>query len=332
MTAPILKVQGLTLDIPTAAGTLHAVRNINLEVKPGETLCIVGESGSGKSLTSLAVMGLLSPGIQRNATEMSFDGIDLQKATAREMRALRGNRMAMIFQEPMTSLNPAYTIGSQLAEALRLHKSVSKAEALKRAADLLRMVGITAAESRLNQYPHQLSGGLRQRIMIAMALMCEPELLIADEPTTALDVTIQAQILRLLKDLQQKMGMAMILITHDLGVVARIADKVAVMYAGELVEAGSVSEIFRNPAHPYTRGLLDCIPIPGRIKRGERLGTIPGIVPNLVGRHTGCIFRDRCPEAIEACTGTIPQHDLSAHHTLQCVHANGMRQPAEALL
>ncbi|WP_439271793.1 ABC transporter ATP-binding protein [Pseudochrobactrum sp. HB0163] len=332
MTAPILKVQDLTLDIPTAAGTLHAVRNINFEIKPGETLCIVGESGSGKSLTSLAIMGLLSPGIQRNAAELSFNGIDLQKASAREMLGLRGNRMAMIFQEPMTSLNPAYTIGSQLAEALRLHKSVSKAEALKRAADLLRMVGITAAESRLNQYPHQLSGGLRQRIMIAMALMCEPELLIADEPTTALDVTIQAQILRLLKDLQQRMGMAMILITHDLGVVARIADKVAVMYAGELVEAGPVGEIFRNPAHPYTRGLLDCIPIPGRIKRGERLGTIPGIVPNLVGHHTGCIFRDRCPEAIATCTGDIPQRDLSAHHKLQCIHTNGMRQPAEALL
>lgn len=332
MIAPILKVRGLTLDIPTAAGTLHAVRNIDLEVSPGETLCIVGESGSGKSLTSLAVMGLLSAGIIRKAEAIEFDGLDLQKAGVKEMRALRGNRMAMIFQEPMTSLNPAYTIGSQLAEAMRLHQPVSKANAMKRAADLLRLVGITAPESRLNQYPHQLSGGLRQRIMIAMALMCEPDLLIADEPTTALDVTIQAQILRLLKDLQNKMGMAMILITHDLGVVARIADKVAVMYAGELVEAGSVQEIFRNPAHPYTRGLLSCIPIPGRVKRGEQLGTIPGIVPNLVGRHNGCIFRDRCPEVIAACAGDIPQRDLSAKHRLQCIHENGMRQPAEALL
>ena len=330
MSDPILKVRGLTLDIPVAAGTLHAVRGIDFEVKPGETLCIVGESGSGKSLTSLAVMGLLSPGIRRDATELSFDGIDLRNAPRKQMRALRGNRMAMIFQEPMTSLNPAYTIGKQLSEALRLHRPVSRAEAMARAAELLRMVGITAAESRLNQYPHQLSGGLRQRVMIAMALMCEPDLLIADEPTTALDVTIQAQILRLLVDLQKKMGMALILITHDLGVVGRIADKVAVMYAGELVETGPVAEIFRNPAHPYTRGLLECIPVPGRIKRGERLGTIPGIVPSLIGRQNGCIFRDRCPEAVAACASEIPLCDLSPYHKLRCVHPNGRRQPMEA--
>ncbi|NHF74410.1 ABC transporter ATP-binding protein [Paracoccus xiamenensis] len=325
MSEPILKVRDLRLDIPVPAGTLHAVRGIDFDVAPGETLCIVGESGSGKSLTSLAVMGLLGSAIRRSAAELSFDGIDLQKASRRQMRALRGNRMAMIFQEPMTSLNPAYTIGDQLAEALRLHRPISKGDALKRAADLLRLVGITAAESRLRQFPHQLSGGLRQRVMIAMALICEPDLLIADEPTTALDVTIQAQILRLLVDLREKLGMALILITHDLGVVGRVADKVAVMYAGELVETGPAEQIFRNPAHPYTRGLLDCIPVPGRITRGQRLGTIPGIVPSLIGRQAGCIFRDRCPEAIPACTGDIPLRELARGHRLRCIHPQGRR-------
>jgi len=329
MSEPILKVRDLRLDIPVPAGTLHAVRGIDFDVAPGETLCIVGESGSGKSLTSLAIMGLLSPGIRRQAAEVSFDGIDLQKASRKQMRGLRGNRLAMIFQEPMTSLNPAYTIGDQLSEALRLHRPVSKAEARARAAELLRMVGITAPDSRLGQFPHQLSGGLRQRVMIAMALMCEPDLLIADEPTTALDVTIQAQILRLLVDLKKKLGMALILITHDLGVVGRVADKVAVMYAGELVETGPVDQIFRSPAHPYTRGLLDCIPVPGRITRGQRLGTIPGIVPSLIGRQTGCIFRDRCSEAVSACAGEIPLRELASSHRFSCVHPLGRHADKE---
>ncbi|KAE9629355.1 ABC transporter ATP-binding protein [Parasedimentitalea maritima] len=318
---PILSIDNLTIDIPTAAGTLHAVRGISLDLKRGETLCIVGESGSGKSLTSLALMGLLAKNITPRADRMEFDGIELTTASARTMRNLRGARMSMIFQEPMTSLNPAYTIGDQLMEALTLHGSTNRKKARARAIELLEKVGITAAESRLSQYPHQLSGGLRQRVMIAMALMCEPELIIADEPTTALDVTIQAQILRLLAELQREMNMAMILITHDLGVVARVADKVAVMYAGELVETGPVDEIFASPSHPYTRGLLRCIPLPGKTKRGSVLGTIPGIVPSLVGEVNGCTFRTRCEHASPACRGTIPLHTSpTGTHTFRCIH------------
>ena len=226
--------------------------------------------------------------------------------------------MAMIFQEPMTSLNPAYTIGNQLEEALRRHRRVSRAEARERAIYLLENVGITAAASRLRQYPHQLSGGLRQRVMIAMALMCGPELLIADEPTTALDVTIQAQILHLLRDLQREFRMAMILITHDLGVVARIADRVAVMYAGEIVETGTGAEVFAAPTHPYTRGLLRCIPIPGRTRRGEHLGTIPGVVPSLIGEMRGCAFANRCPHAMAICAMPAPVRDLGPGRSVRC--------------
>ncbi|NRB20657.1 MAG: ABC transporter ATP-binding protein [Rhodobacteraceae bacterium] len=329
---PILSIDNLTIDIPTSAGTLHAVRGISLDLKRGETLCIVGESGSGKSLTSLALMGLLGKRIVPRADRMEFDGIELTTASARTMRKLRGARMAMIFQEPMTSLNPAYTIGDQLMEALTLHGGSSRKKARARAIELLEKVGITAAESRLSQYPHQLSGGLRQRVMIAMALMCEPELIIADEPTTALDVTIQAQILRLLADLQREMNMAMILITHDLGVVARVADKVAVMYAGELVETGPVKEIFAAPSHPYTRGLLRCIPLPGKTKRGSVLGTIPGIVPSLVGDVEGCTFRTRCEHAAPACRGPIPLHSSpEGTHSFRCIYKPGSLQAEAAL-
>ncbi|MEO9781508.1 MAG: ABC transporter ATP-binding protein [Sedimentitalea sp.] len=329
MTEPLLSVRGLTIDIPVGGGTLNAVRGIDFDLNRGETLCIVGESGSGKSLTSLALMGLLGGKIDRRATRMDFDGTDLGSAGRRTMRALRGDRMAMIFQEPMTSLNPAYTIGDQLAEALLLHRNVGKEQARARAVELLEKVGITAAASRLSQYPHQLSGGLRQRVMIAMALMCEPELIIADEPTTALDVTIQAQILRLLVDLGREMNMAMILITHDLGVVARVADKVAVMYAGELVETGSATQVFNAPMHPYTRGLLRCIPQPGKTERGAKLGTIPGIVPSLVGGITGCPFRTRCDQAVAACRADIPQRTLDEAHLFRCVHESGYRGATE---
>ncbi|UYV36483.1 ABC transporter ATP-binding protein [Rhodobacteraceae bacterium D3-12] len=322
MSTPLLSVKNLCLDIPTGGGILRAVRGIDFELQRGETLSIVGESGSGKSLTSLAVMGLLGKSIKRSADEMTFDGIDLQKSNRRVLRDLRGNRMAMIFQEPMTSLNPAYTIGDQLTETLLLHRKVGKAKARERAIELLEKVGITAAASRLSQYPHQLSGGLRQRVMIALALMCEPDLLIADEPTTALDVTIQAQILRLLVDLTREMNMAMILITHDLGVVARVADKVAVMYAGELVETGAAEQIFARPSHPYTRGLLRCIPQPGKTERGAPLGTIPGIVPSLVGEVTGCAFRTRCPHVTPECRAAIPERGDSTH-VFKCVHADG---------
>ncbi|MEX2519968.1 MAG: ABC transporter ATP-binding protein [Paracoccaceae bacterium] len=321
MTAPVLEVRNLTVDIPLENGMLHAVRDISFDVAKGETLCIVGESGCGKSLTSLAVMGLLPKKAQRGATTLSFGGQDISGLSERGMSRLRGDRMAMIFQEPMTSLNPAYTIGDQLTEVLIAHRSTSRKAARDRAIHLLERVGITAAERRLTQYPHQLSGGLRQRVMIAMALMCGPELIIADEPTTALDVTIQAQILHLLIELKQEIGLSLVLITHDLGVVARVADKVAVMYAGEFVETGAVGEIFADPRHPYTRGLLDCVPAPGVTKPGELLGTIPGVVPSLIGEMKDCGFRERCTLAHEACRKPIALHQLSEGRACRCVLA-----------
>ncbi len=301
----ILDVQNLRVDIPVSAGMLHPVRGISFSVKRGETLCIVGESGCGKSLTSLALMGLLPKTAIRTADRMDFLGQDIRDLSERQMSALRGVNMAMIFQEPMTSLNPAYTIGNQLEEVYRRHVTPNRAEARERAIFLLEKVGISAAASRLNQYPHQLSGGLRQRVMIAMALMCGPDLIIADEPTTALDVTIQAQILHLLAELQREFEMGMVLITHDLGIVARVADKVQVMYAGRTVEEGPCETVFDHPLHPYTSGLLRCIPVPGKTERGARLGSVPGIVPNLVGDLQGCMFRNRCAHATEACA-TLP--------------------------
>jgi peptide/nickel transport system ATP-binding protein len=270
-------------------------------------------------MTSLAIMDLLPSLVRRQATRLAFDGIDLLSIPERRMRKLRGNRMAMIFQEPMTSLNPAYTIGNQLTEALRCHETVSAAAARDRAVQLLERVGIAGADRRLKQYPHQLSGGLRQRVMIAMALMCKPDLIIADEPTTALDVTIQAQILRLLADLKKELGMAMILISHDLGVVARVADKVAVMYAGGVVESGPVRSVFNAPGHPYTRGLLSCIPVPGRTAPGSPLGAIPGQLPNLIGRIDGCVFRNRCEFAAPECAGEIRIETPEPHHDVRCV-------------
>ena len=264
-------------------------------------------------------MDLLPRRAIRRARTLRFDGVDLLTAPERRKEDLRGDRMAMIFQEPMTALNPAYTIGNQLIETLRRHRRVSRQEARDRALYLLEKVGISAGATRLHQYPHQLSGGLRQRMMIAMALMCGPDLIIADEPTTALDVTIQAQILRLLRDLQSEFGMAMILVTHDLGVVARAADRVAVMYAGRLVETGPVSAVFARPSHPYTRGLLRCIPVPGRTKPGEPLGAIPGQVPNLIGDIQGCAFRGRCDLASAACEGDIPERQIGVGHRIACV-------------
>ncbi|QCN99800.1 ABC transporter ATP-binding protein (plasmid) [Azospirillum argentinense] len=303
---PILEVEGLCVDIPTPAGTLHAVRDVSFRVGKGEILCIVGESGCGKSLTSLALMDLLPGRARREARRLFFAGTDLGTLSPRAMRNLRGNRMAMIFQEPMTSLNPAFTIGNQMAEALRCHTRASAAEARERAAELLALVGVPAGRDRLNQYPHQLSGGLRQRVMIAMALMGSPDLLIADEPTTALDVTIQAQILHLLEDLRDRTGLSIVLITHDLGVVAQLADRVVVMYAGSVVEEGPVDEVFGRPAHPYTRGLLECIPVPGRTPPGSLLGSIPGVVPSLIGAIPGCPFAARCSFAADACLTRQP--------------------------
>jgi peptide/nickel transport system ATP-binding protein len=318
--SPLLEVENLQVDIPIAMGDLHAVRGIDFTVQKGETLGLVGESGCGKSMTALALMNLLPKTARRKGSRLAFGGKDLMELKEREMADIRGDRMSMIFQEPMTSLNPSYTIGNQLQEVMLRHRRVSRSEARKRAVFLLEKVGISAAKSRLGQYPHQLSGGLRQRVMIAMALMCDPELIIADEPTTALDVTIQAQILHLLRGLQGEFRMAMILITHDLGIVARVADRVAVMYAGQIVETGSVKDVFSQPLHPYTHGLLDCIPIPGKTQRGEFLGSIPGMVPTPVGDLVGCTFRNRCSLAFQDCAGQDPgMRMVNETHGYRCL-------------
>ena len=318
---PLLEVKNLRVALPTERGMLHAVRGIDFEVRRSEMLCLVGESGCGKSMTSLALMGLLPRKAVRTADHIRFDGVDLQGLAEREMAALRGARMAMIFQEPMTSLNPSYTLGDQLCEALHAHRKVTGAQARERAVYLLERAGVPQAADRLRQYPHQLSGGLRQRVMIAMALMCGPDLIIADEPTTALDVTIQAQILRLIRELQQEFGTAVVFITHDLGVVARIADRVAVMYAGEVVETAPVAELFARPAHPYTRGLLNCIPVRGKTLPGSRLQAIPGVVPSLIGAPQGCAFANRCSLVREACAQAVPSVPLAAGHAARCVAA-----------
>jgi peptide/nickel transport system ATP-binding protein len=312
---PILDVANLRVSF---GGQTEAVRGVSLMVRRGETHCVVGESGCGKSVSALSVMNLLPRGTRRTADHIRFQGQDLLAMTERQMARLRGDRIAMIFQEPMTSLNPAYTIGSQMSEVLERHRRTTRRQATDRAAELLARVGIAAPGMRLGQYPHQLSGGLRQRMMIAMALMCDPQLLIADEPTTALDVTVQAQILRLLVKLQQELGLALLLITHDLGVVARMAQRVSVMYAGEVVETGTVAEIFAAPSHPYTRGLLDCIPVPGKTRTGEPLGNIPGVVPRIPPGFQGCGFRDRCAFAMPECAATLPLRDAGGDHRYQC--------------
>jgi peptide/nickel transport system ATP-binding protein len=305
-------------DLAVSFGRTGAVRGTSFTVERGKTLSVVGESGCGKSVTALAVMNLLARGARRTARAMRFQGEDLMSLSDSGMARLRGNDMAMIFQEPMTSLNPAYTVGSQMTEVLRRHKGTPQRLAIDRAADLLARVGITAPGLRLGQFPHQLSGGLRQRVMIAMALMCEPKLLIADEPTTALDVTVQAQILRLLAQLQRDLGLGMLLITHDLGIVARVAHKVAVMYAGKVVENAATAELFASPRHPYTQGLLRCVPVPGKIKRDEPLGSIPGTVPRVGPDFEGCAFRERCSFADATCTQDIPRHQAGTTHDFLC--------------
>jgi len=311
----LLEIEQLEVSF---GGRTSAVRGASLSVERGETHCLVGESGCGKSVTALSVMNLLARGARRSARHLAFEGQDLQGLSDRGMARLRGNAMAMIFQEPMTSLNPAYTVGSQMTEVLRRHRQASQRIATDRAADLLARVGITAPGLRLGQFPHQLSGGLRQRVMIAMALMCDPQLLIADEPTTALDVTVQAQILRLLASLQRDLGLGLLLITHDLGIVARVATKVSVMYAGEVVESANTAQLFANPKHPYTQGLLRCVPVPGKIRRDQALGSIPGTVPRIAPGFEGCAFRERCDFADETCRHVIPRHSAGAAHDFLC--------------
>jgi peptide/nickel transport system ATP-binding protein len=316
----LLDVKGLTVDIPLSAGILHAVRNISFSVERGQTLSLVGESGCGKSLSVLAVMNLLPKNATWRAERLHFDGRDLSSLNERDMADIRGRKMAMIFQEPMTSLNPCYTVGNQLEEAMLRHQKVPRREARDRAVFLLEKVGITAAASRLKQYPHQLSGGLRQRVMIAMGLMCGPPLIIADEPTTALDVTIQAQILSLMASLQKEFDMGMIMITHDLGIVARVADTVAVMYCGLVVETGEAITLFENPLHPYTQGLLDSIPVPGKTKPGEYLGSIPGMVPTPIGEQSGCVFRNRCAYASAECADQLVDlNEISSGRAYRCL-------------
>src|SRR5438067_3763526 len=302
-------------------GEFHAVDGVSFTLEAGKTLGIVGESGCGKSVTSLSIMGLLPKGQGRiSAGSIRFEGRDLATLSPQEMRALRGNRMAMIFQEPMTSLNPAFTIGDQLVEAIRAHRATDAVRAREHAVEMLRRVRIPSPERRIDEYPHKLSGGMRQRVMIAMALACDPRLLIADEPTTALDVTLQAQILELMRELKAASGAAIILITHDLGVVAEVCDEVAVMYAGEIVERASVSELFASPQHPYTVGLLGSIPRLGR--RAAHLATIEGMVPNMAKPPSGCRFAARCPFVGDACVKAPPPlAQLNPTHWSRCIKA-----------
>jgi peptide/nickel transport system ATP-binding protein len=306
--APLLRVRDLQTYFITGrgGGTARAVDGVSFDLYPGETLGIVGESGCGKTVTSLSILRLIPepPGHIRPGSYIEFDGRNLLTLAADELRAIRGNRIAMIFQEPMTSLNPVFTVGDQIAEAAIVHQRLSRQRARTRAIEMLRLVGIADPETRVDDYPHQLSGGMRQRVMIAMALVCGPQVLIADEPTTALDVTIQAQILELLEKLQAGLGMAIVLITHDLGVVAGTADRVVVMYAGQVVETAATPELFARPQHPYTEGLLASIP---RIDRpADRLYSIPGNVPAATNWPGGCRFHPRCPFAWEKCRAEEP--------------------------
>ena len=301
----LLEVKDLETEFKVKRGTVKAVNGVSFEVDKGEILAVVGESGSGKSVTSLSVMGLIRDPGRVAGGEILFNGENLLKKSTKEMQAVRGDKISMIFQDPLTSLHPVYRVKDQIMETILSHTTMNKKEALKRAIEMLDLVGIPAPEQRVNDYPHQMSGGMRQRVMIAMALACDPELLIADEPTTALDVTIQAQILDLINRLREKLGMAVLLITHDLGVVAETADKVVVMYCGRVVEQATVEQLFTKPLHPYTQGLLDSIPKMDEDR--ERLYMIKGIVPDPIHLPKGCSFADRCDKCMEKCREHMPK-------------------------
>jgi peptide/nickel transport system ATP-binding protein len=339
MTEPLVEIQNLRTHFFTDEGVVKAVEDVSLTIPRGKTLGLVGESGCGKSVTALSVIRLISPPGKIVSGSIAFydDGrkIELTTLPEAEMRKMRGSRIAMIFQEPMTSLNPVFTVGSQIAEAVRLHHRVSSREAWDRAVEMLHKVRIPDAERRASEYPHQFSGGMRQRVMIAMALSCNPKLLIADEPSTALDVTIQAQVLDLLRDLQAEFGMSILIITHDLAVIAEMADDVAVMYASKVVEYAPVVELFTNPLHPYTRGLFSSRPEPGKPK-DQRLRTIPGVVPSPLRFPPGCKFHPRCPYCQERCKREEPvlrRPDLAQippSHVVHCHFAEQIEEKEEA--
>ena len=315
----LLNVENLVVSFDTDRGKITPVNGVSFQVKRGKTLAIVGESGCGKSVTSLSIMGLIPGGNGKiEGGNIEYDGQDLLKFSSGQMRKLRGDKIAMIFQEPMTALNPVYTVGNQIMEVFKLHRDMSKQEAHDQALGMLEKVKIPDPKQRMKEYPHQLSGGMRQRVMIAMSLACNPDVLIADEPTTALDVTIQAQVLELMKDLQRDLGTSVIFITHDLGVVAEVADDVVVMYAGDIIERGTVFDIFKNPQHPYTRGLLDSLPKSSDTKN-EELQAIKGMVPSLFDLPKGCRFKDRCALAEDACGESRPELEkFSGTHEAAC--------------
>lgn len=331
MSNSILEVSDLSVEFHTRSGHVRVLDNISFNLSPGETLGIVGESGCGKSMTSLAIMQLIpKPNGHITSGSIRFCGEDLVKAGERRMRQIRGGEISMIFQEPMTSLNPVFSIGSQIIEAIRLHEKLSKSDALIRALDILTRVGIPAPEKRIRDFPHQLSGGMRQRVMIAMALVCKPKVIIADEPTTALDVTVQSQILELLQNLQEEENTALILISHDMGVISQMTDRIMVMYAGRAIEEGKTEAVVNTPGHPYSKGLIGSIPdieLMAQYTEDDRLPIIPGIVPRLGSIQTGCSFAPRCSIADEACRQwSVRSNNLGIGHSVACRKIEGPTQ------